>query len=402
MGFTIEDSAKQVKSQALKLAEGTSFKFSQINPLMESLGNVEFQADLDPYLSKGRAQYSTLRDNPDKFHIVMPDPHAHPDDIYALEHRSPLFGMYQKGDTSSMEDALPNWALDTDEPNTWYDYDSNPNPHLGSARAGLLKGQVAEKGHVYIFPSTYSNKFWAEKGQHRPVGAFGEDLGAIDPNDVWRHEVSHDVSLRFNAILKQQGDEVPFLSGTMREKFIERIGGHENFKIYETFQNRDGEELINRYEDYLLGSPADKHMAEKMINGSMNYAMDTHKEAIETAHGLRTQGVPMMEIYFTKEQLGILNEYHEGDVSGWDDNTIDPKYITLSPASLLEGTTRGNRDKDSVDGYLDARKRLHEAESDAAFAKDYIKIVKLIPDIYDAQMKALEEHRQAGGVLNGE
>lgn len=399
MGFKVES------SQAKKLATNTTFTFSKINPLMESLGNIEFQADLDPYLSKGRAQYSTLRDDPDKFHIVMPDPAAHEDDIYALEHRSPLFGMYAH-DTERMEDALPRWALDTDDPKTWYDYDSNPNPHLGSARAGLLKGQYSEEGHVYIFPSAYSDKFFAEKGGNRPTDAFGKDLGPIDPNDVWRHEVSHDVSLRFNNILKQLGDEVPFLSGTMREKFIERIGGHENFALYEWFQGRDGEELITRYEDFLLGSPADKAMAEKMVNGTIKYAMDSHKDAIDTVHGLSTQGVPMMEIYFTDEQLEILNKYHEGYMSQWSravQGTMgDDEYITLDPASLLEGTSGGNWDQDTVDGYLDARKRLSDAQGQAKVAKDYIKIIKLIPDIYDAQMKALEEHRQAGGVLDGE
>ena len=268
MGFTIERS-----NQAKKLAQNTTFKmyYDQSPPtsreIMESVADTEWVAEMAPTLAGTRAEYSTIANDPNRFKHIFSDPDAHPDDRYALENKMSLMGMYMDRDDPDMpvETAI-DWFLDKatmyreEDESGYRSWKQARTPHLGSAREGLLKGQRVQPGHAYIFPSTYSENF-KTGGQWGKTDPLGQPLES-DPKDVIRHEIGHDASREFMIAMQEDYEKIWKSGGRPHKdsiggKFVDRAGFNNITLFYEL---DDNEELLNRYEDFLVGAPADSRV----------------------------------------------------------------------------------------------------------------------------------------------
>lgn len=388
---------------------------------MESLADTEWVAEMAPTLAGTRAEYSTIANDPSRVHHVLSDPDAHPDDRYALERKMSLMGVYY--DRNDQERSLAedlSWPLDRatmyreKRDDGYVEWKQARTPHLGSAKAGLLKGQRVKPGHTYIFPGTYGEQF-RPGGQWAKKDAVGQDL-EFDPKDVIRHEIGHDASREFMHAMERDYENMVKSGGrphkdTIGGKFVDRVG-FDNVNLF--YEMDDHEEILNRYEDFLVGAPADKKMAREYIDGFVDETKDWHKWNYDKAQFLKDNRLKGLEERFTKEQLDILNKYHEDYYHSLVTNVPESLRVLaqtemnllFDPSSLLEGTKdkfgrswalAGN--SQDVDDLLEVKGDIWQFESSMRGAKRNLEGVKIIPKIYDAQLQGMKELKESGQSL---
>ena len=379
------------------------------------LADTEWSAEMAPTFAGTRAQYSTIANDPSRFHHVLSDPDAHPDDRYALEKKMMLMGMYVDRNQKDMtlEEATGR-SLDraTMYPETYEDEfygDTRERwvqarvPHLGSAREGLLKGQIARPGHAYVFPGIYEKQL-QPGGQFATKDTFGQDL-VYDPKDTIRHEVGHDASREFMYMMRTDYENMVKSGGrphkdTIGAKFVDRVGFNNVGLFYDL---NDSEELLNRYEDFIVGSPAKKQLAREYMDNFVKETTAWHQYVFDEAQFLKNYKLPRMEKFFSQEQLKRLNN--------WLDVNIE-KHGSMGaimmgwPKDLFEGTKnkfgepwKSSDMDDDIEDFIRVKTDILDYEQQMSEAKRQIEGTKIIPLIYDAQLQGMRELKEEGLTL---
>jgi len=387
---------------------------------LRDMADTEWAVEMAPTFAGTRAEYSTIANDASRVHHVLSDPDAHPDDRYALENKMMLMGMYMDREQEEMpiEEAI---GPPLEQATMYLEKDAfgglSPKrarvPHLGSARAGLLKGQVAKPGHAYMFQGIY-NKEFQPGGQWETKDPFGQGL-VYDPKDTIRHEIGHDTSREFMHMMQIDYEKIWKSGGrphkdTIGAKFVDRVGFN-NVSLF--FEMDDGEELLNRYEDFLVGSPAKRQMAREYMDNFVKETTGFHRWSFEQAESSKNR-LKELEERFTQENLDILYKYKEYQSMFWSlgdepkmrpipgdiitnilDRDIPEEYLTLNPSSLLEGLVN----KDEVDELISVIGDIWDFENWVRESQRNLDAVKIIPKIYDAQMKGLRELKESGQTL---
>jgi len=375
------------------------------------MADTEWSAEMAPTFAGTRAEYSTIANDPSRFHHVLSDPEAHPDDRYALEKKMMLMGMYLDRDESAMplEEATGR-SLEraTMYPETYeseFYGDTRERwvqarvPHLGSAREGLLKGQIARPGHAYVFPGIYEQQL-QPGGQFATKDTFGQEL-VYDPKDTIRHEVGHDASREFMYMMQTDYENMVRSGGrphkdTIGAKFVDRVGFN-NVSLF--FELWDGEELLNRYEDFIVGSPAKRQLAREYMDNFVKETTEWHQYLYDESEFAKKYVLPDIEKLFNSDQLKIINN--------WLDVTIEKHGIMGAiimgwPKDLLDnvkilGEYDAN-DKD-IEDFIKVKTDIWSNEQQMSKAKRQIEGTKIIPLIYDAQLKGMRELKGEGLTL---
>ena len=391
--------ASRAESERLRNIYIENRKKRKEKEAVESVADIEFNVEMAPFYAGTRAEYSTLASDLGRVHRVMPDPDAHPDDLAALRDRHDLLGVYF--DRQNPEELVPLErmpGLDTDQERVEGaegEWGVPRTPHIGSARAALGENQYGKSGHAYIWPSIASPHNWMEKW----TDDYGNKL-RNEPRDVIRHEVGHDASREFMYLVESTIGTNPH-ADSIGDKFVNRIG-RENMRLWYRMSNN--EEMLNRYEDFLVGSPADKAAATWFNNKFTERAKMYHKSGASEIKFLTEYRLGGLEERFTQEQLNILNEYHENLMK--PGGMLDIFSIMDTPSGRLKGTKdefgrpwelAGN-DQD-IDDLFEVKEKIYWAREDMNRAKDDLKAIQMIPTFYEAQMQGLKEHKESGGVL---
>tara|TARA_B000000460_G_scaffold232476_1_gene191492 strand:- start:439 stop:1878 length:1440 start_codon:yes stop_codon:yes gene_type:complete len=360
------------------------------------LGDVEFQADTAKYFSEGRPQYSDIRNDPSRVKFIRQKEGAHPDDVYALENFSTLGGFFRHKEAppesliNTLSDRHGEGPLDTDKLGEWVDGKWKPihSPHRGSA-LHAVEDVVTYGGDVHMMPANRNSLFDTEDPFGRTVKA--------DPWETLRHETGHEVSTSYNSFIQWMSENVPgHLSGTLEKRFRDKLGGIENVEAF--FNSNDHEELLQRYEDSLLGDAATKEGAKEYLEGKIWHQKFIHGHYITDIRGDKKK-IDELSSGFSKDDLQLIEEAHS-EAQNKDETWYSSPWWDVGPKEVWgdDWWDISEEKKDALDDLTRAHRSLQRNEEGLERAKVNIKGFLLIPQVYEAQMEGLESLKQSGGL----
>jgi len=422
--------AGHFNSQAKKLAELSKFQINR--PLVTGLADAEFKTEFEQGVRGagiGRAAYSGLfaeegiLDNPSKYiHMVKIADDATPED------REELVSSGLAGFTYSVDDPLASEG---------YRDIGIENALSDEGEAALRAADPDQEivfGHTYITPGSIErNPFnTVDVGRSAIPGHFDEDWNWVEPQatidepapllkgqeDTIRHEIGHQVSTRLKKILSDipqhlQGTALKFFPDGMIEKMD---------KLW------NGEEMLVRFEDALIGGAAGQKFALERLGNALDQSIRGYKRnkkrMKEIDEWIESVGTDTGKWKDLKEDAEKWEEWAqrydrkldtspegggEGEIAQW--GVRSETEATRQTPGLLVGTRRQEIQKRAEDvrnygrdsGMIladpekwkqELLKEKKEKQNSLKYNKEQMEALYLMPDFLDAQMQALEAIKQ--------